>query len=61
MGTVIVSIVLVLIVALVIWKMVSDKKKGKNSCGCECGSCALRDKCHDIQKQKEYFQNKTPS
>ncbi|MBO7563699.1 MAG: FeoB-associated Cys-rich membrane protein, partial [Clostridiales bacterium] len=34
LGTIVISAVLILIVALIIVKMVRDKRKGKSSCGC---------------------------
>ena len=40
LSTIVVSLILVLIVAVIIRKLVRDKKKGKSSCGC---NCALRD------------------
>ena len=46
LGTIITAAVLVVIVALVIWKMVKDKKQGKSSCGCNCGSCPSACACH---------------
>lgn len=39
MGTFIVAAILVIVVALVIWKMIKDHKKGKSACGCDCASC----------------------
>ncbi len=39
MGTAIVCGVLALIVGLVIYKLVSDKRKGKSSCGGDCAHC----------------------
>ncbi len=40
MGTVIVGLVLVGIVAAIIRSMVSDKKNGKSlQCGCDCKNC----------------------
>ena len=39
MGTIIVGLILVLIVALIIRSMVKDKKSGKSSCGGNCGAC----------------------
>lgn len=39
LGNIIVIAILVLIVAGVIFKMVRDRKKGKSSCGCDCGQC----------------------
>ena len=40
MGTVIVGGVLAVIVGLLIWKMIKDKKAGKSSCGGDCAHCA---------------------
>ena len=45
-GTIVISLILVAIVAGIIFKMVRDKKKGRSSCGCNCGCCALKDSCH---------------
>ncbi|MBR5974744.1 MAG: FeoB-associated Cys-rich membrane protein [Clostridiales bacterium] len=45
-GTIVISLILVAIVAGIIFKMVRDKKKGRSSCGCDCGCCALKDSCH---------------
>ncbi|MDY2792825.1 MAG: FeoB-associated Cys-rich membrane protein [Eubacteriales bacterium] len=39
MGTVIVGGVLAIIVGLLIWKMIKDKKTGKSSCGGDCAHC----------------------
>ena len=41
MATWIIGGVLVVIVGAVVWKMISDKRKGKHSCscGCSCESC----------------------
>ncbi|MGM9665651.1 MAG: FeoB-associated Cys-rich membrane protein [Eubacteriales bacterium] len=44
--TAIICIVLALIVGLVIFFMIRNKRKGKSSCGCGCSECALKDKCH---------------
>lgn len=46
LSTIIVCIVLIAVVALIISKMVKDKKKGKSSCGCGCSNCAMAGKCH---------------
>lgn len=43
MGTFIVGMVLLIIVAAVIRSMYRDHKSGKSSCGGNCGSCGL---CH---------------
>lgn len=49
LSTIIVCILLIAVVALIIGKMVKDKKKGKSSCGCGCSSCAMAGKCHSKQ------------
>ena len=46
MGTVIVGSVLAVIVGLLIWKMIKDKKAGKSSCGGNCSHCAMGGTCH---------------
>ena len=44
---IIIAAVLAAFVALIIVKLIGDRKKGKSaSCGCGCEACALRDKCH---------------
>lgn len=40
MGTIVVSLILAAIVILDIWKLVSDRKKGKRSCGMNCPGCS---------------------
>ena len=34
--------VLIVIVGAVVWKMISDRRKGKHSCSCGCGC----ESCH---------------
>ncbi len=45
-GTISVSAVLILIIGLIIFKLIRDKKKGKSSCGCGCSSCPMNGSCH---------------
>ena len=45
MGTIIVAVILVILCVAVLIKLRKDKKNGKNSCGCNCGGCALKDQC----------------
>ena len=45
-GTILIAAVLAALVALIIVKLVSDRKKGRSSCGCGCEACALHDTCH---------------
>ena len=39
-ATIIICLVLAVIVALIIFSLVKNKKKGKSSCGCNCAHCA---------------------
>ena len=45
-GTIIVSIVLIGLVAGIIVRLHRDRKQGKSSCGCNCGSCPMAGSCH---------------
>ncbi|MDE6092611.1 MAG: FeoB-associated Cys-rich membrane protein [Ruminococcus sp.] len=45
-GTVITGLILIAIIAMIIIRLVSDKKKGKSSCGCNCGCCPNSENCH---------------
>ncbi len=38
--------VLALVVGGILWKMASDRRKGKSGCGCGCSGCAMKDSCH---------------
>ncbi len=44
-GTILVSLVLIVIVALIIRKMIRDRRQGKRSCSCGCEGCASRGMC----------------
>lgn len=46
MATIIIACVLVLIVAAIVIHLVNNKKEGKSSCGCKCGSCPMSSSCH---------------
>ena len=45
-GTIVISLILIGIFALIIKSMIRDKKKGKISCGCNCAHCAMAGACH---------------
>ena len=45
-GTILIGAVVAGIIALIVVKMISDKKRGKTSCGCGCDSCGAKDACH---------------
>ena len=44
-GTIAVSLVLILIVALIIRGMIRDKRQGKSSCGNKCSHCPMGASC----------------
>ncbi|MCR5761627.1 MAG: FeoB-associated Cys-rich membrane protein [Sphaerochaetaceae bacterium] len=52
-STFIVLIILIAIVALIIYSMRKDKKKGKNSCGHKCSGCAMAGQCHGAKTQNK--------
>jgi hypothetical protein len=45
-STIIVCVIIIAVVAMIVRKMVKDKKQGKSSCGCGCQNCAMHDACH---------------
>ena len=48
-GTVLITILLIAVVTGVLIKTVTDKRKGRSSCGCGCEHCAMRGACHQKQ------------
>ena len=50
MGTIIVAVILLAVVAVISVKLISDKKKGRSSCGSNCSKCAMAGKCHPVNK-----------
>ncbi len=53
LGTIIISAGLLAVIAGVIIYLISNKKKGKSSCGCNCSGCALKDTCHSKQSTEK--------
>lgn len=51
--TIIALILTVAVLGGVIAMMVIRRKKGKTSCSCGCGGCAMRDVCHSQNSNKE--------
>ena len=49
-GTIIVSIFLIIVVSLIIRYLVNNKKKGKSLCGGGCSCCPMAGKCHPQSK-----------
>ncbi|MEA4923511.1 MAG: FeoB-associated Cys-rich membrane protein [Eubacteriaceae bacterium] len=48
-ATVIVALIVAALLALVIVKMVRDRKAGKSSCGCSCSMCG-NNACREYKK-----------
>ena len=51
-GTFAVLAVLIIIVGLIVYKMIKDKKSGKSSCSCggSCSGCGMAGSCHKPAK-----------
>jgi len=49
--TIIVSLILLAVVALVIRKLLKDKKRGITSCGTSCSGCAMAGNCKDFHQK----------
>ena len=50
LGTILITLVLVLVVTGIIIKLVKDRKKGKSSCGGNCAHCGMRQNCSTRQR-----------
>lgn len=48
LGTIIIGLIVAVVVGLVIFSLIRNKKKGKSSCGCGCGCghCPNSSSCH---------------
>ena len=46
LGTIIICLVMIAVVAAIINGMVRNEKKGRSSCGCGCAHCPMHDNCH---------------
>ena len=45
-GTILICIGLIVIVALIVRSLIRQKKQGKSSCGAGCAHCAMHGQCH---------------
>lgn len=54
LATIVVSLIVLAIVSLVVWKMVRDKKRGKGGCSCGggCSTCGACGACHGSRPVK---------
>ncbi len=46
MATIIVCAIVFGFFAVAVVRIVRDRKKGKNSCGCGCADCPMNGRCH---------------
>ncbi|MBR6451200.1 MAG: FeoB-associated Cys-rich membrane protein [Lachnospiraceae bacterium] len=46
-GTIVITLLLVVIVALILLKLIRDRKQGRPSCGGNCASCSM---CADCRR-----------
>ena len=51
LGTILISIVLIVLVAVIIRTMIRDKKMGKSTCGGSCASCKMCAACRQAGKK----------
>lgn len=45
LGTIIVTLLLAAVVALIVINHIRKKKQGKSTCGCGCADCPMKNKC----------------
>lgn len=45
LGTIIVTLLLAAVVALIVVNHIRKKKQGKSTCGCGCADCPMKKKC----------------
>ena len=50
-ATIIISIILLAVVALIVRNIIMNKLKGKSGCGCGCDGCAAKTTCHSSDKK----------
>ena len=51
-GSIVVGLVVLALVGFLMWKLISDKKNGKSSCGGACKSCPNAGLCHSEHVRK---------
>lgn len=53
LGTIVVCIILVAVVAFILYNMYKNKRKGKSSCGCNCSCCPAGGMCHKNEQLQQ--------
>ena len=51
LGTILITLVLIAVVAAIIRSLRKNHRAGKTSCGCNCAHCAMAGKCHGGARQ----------
>ena len=46
LGTLIVTLAIAAVVGLIVFRLIRNKKRGKSTCGCNCGNCPMSGSCH---------------
>ena len=46
LGTILVCLVLIAVVAAIVIHLIRSRRKGKTTCGCGCANCAMSRYCH---------------
>ena len=49
LGTILISLILLVIVSLIVVYLLRQRKAGKSSCGAGCAHCAMHGQCHHSQ------------
>ena len=57
-GTILICMGLIVIVALIVRSLIRQKKQGKSSCGAGCAHCAMHGQCH---KERDTEAPRVPS
>ena len=50
LGTIVVTLLLIIMVVAIINKLIQDKRKGTSCCGHNCGSCAMCGACKKLRE-----------
>ena len=51
LGTAVVGLIVLAIVAACLYRLIADKKQGKSSCGAGCAGCPNAALCHSDNRQ----------